>query len=74
METTTVNYKGVDFDIEYDYQPYESPERGPEAQYPGCAEQAEIYEIKHQGTCFLEILEDDFEELENLILEQRHEN
>lgn len=28
--------------VEFQYQPYEPPERGPEAQYPGCPEAIEI--------------------------------
>jgi hypothetical protein len=28
--------------VEFSYQPYEPPERGPEAQYPGCPEAIEI--------------------------------
>lgn len=28
--------------VEFNYQPYEPPERGPEAQYPGCPEAIEI--------------------------------
>jgi hypothetical protein len=31
--------------VEFDYQPYEPPERGPEAQYPGCAEAIEINKV-----------------------------
>jgi len=28
--------------VEFNYQPFEPPERGPEAQYPGCPEAIEI--------------------------------
>lgn len=28
--------------VEFNYQPHEPPERGPEAQYPGCPEAIEI--------------------------------
>jgi hypothetical protein len=35
---TTEAYIEVPIMVEVDYQPYEPPERGPEAQYPGCAE------------------------------------
>lgn len=66
----TINYKGVKLDIEYDYQPYEKAETGPEAQYPGCAESIEgINEIKHKGTCFYEVFESDLEEIENAIID-----
>jgi hypothetical protein len=69
-----VEYKGVEFEVEFDYQPYEPPERGPEAQYPGCAQYVEVYEIKHNGVDFGEILEDQLEAFEELILEKIHEN
>ena len=66
----TINYKGVNLDIEYDYQPYEKAETGPEAQYPGCAEAIEgINEIKHKGTCFYEVFESDLGEIENAIID-----
>ena len=71
---TTLNYKGVDFEIDFDYQPAERAERGPEAQYPGCGEAVEaINEIKFNGTCFLEVLENDIEEIQEAILDQMHE-
>ena len=45
----TINYKGIDFDVEYDYQPYEKqvlyyPDG---SGYPGCPEMVEqINEFK----------------------------
>ena len=60
-----VNYKGVDLDIVFNYQPYEAEQRD----YPGCAEQVEILEIEHNGTCFFELLEDKHEALTDLIYE-----
>jgi len=36
---------GVPCTIQYDYQPYEAPERGPEAQYPGCPESVYIVDV-----------------------------
>ena len=32
-------------EVYFDYQPYEPPERGPEAQYPGCPEQIDINSV-----------------------------
>ncbi len=66
----TINYKGVELDIEFDYQPAEKAEKGINAQYPGCAEAIEgINEIKHKGTCFYEVFEDNLEDIETAILE-----
>ena len=66
----TINYKGIEFDVEFDYQPFEPAERGPEAQYPGCSEAIEgINEIKHKDTCFMEFFEDELDEIETAIWE-----
>ena len=66
----TINYKGVELDIEFDYQPAEKPETGAEAQYPGCPEAIEgINEIKHKGTCFFEVFEDCIADIEIEIFE-----
>ena len=35
----------IDALVEFDYQPYEPPERGPEARYPGCQESAEVCRV-----------------------------
>lgn len=70
----TIMYKGIEFDIEFDYQPFEPAETGPEAQYPGCHEEVEgIYEIKHKGSCFLEFFEDNLDEIKELVLDQLHD-
>ena len=70
---TKLNYKGIEFDVEFDYQPAEKAERGPEAQYPGCPETAEITEILFMGVDFYEVMEDYFYEIADIILEQMHE-
>lgn len=75
--TTKINFKGIDFDVEYDYQPYEpmvmydSNMEG----YPGCAEMATLEEITHKETNFLEFFESQGleREIEELILESMHE-
>ena len=74
MAGITVKFKGVDFDIEYDYQPEEPmvmyyPDG---SGYPGCAESVDVINsITHQGTDFTEFLEDFDEEIKQLILETR---
>lgn len=69
---TVIEFKGVKFDVEFDYQPeepmlmYDRDGGG----YPGCAESVDnIYEFRHKGTCFYEFLEDYEEEIIELILE-----
>jgi hypothetical protein len=66
-ETETINFRGVDFEAEFYYQPEEKGDYF----YPGCAEAIdEISELKHKGTSFLEILEEYDEEIKDLILEK----
>jgi len=36
---------GVPCTIKFDYQPYEAPDRGPEAMYPGCDEEVDITQV-----------------------------
>ena len=42
---------GVPCTIQYDYQPYEAPERGIEARYPGCEESVEVASVIVGGVC-----------------------
>jgi len=63
-------FKGIDFEAEFEYQPFEPAERGPEAQYPGCHEYVEeVTSLTHKGSDFLELIyEDNEEEIDSLIL------
>ena len=36
----------IELDVDFFYQPREAPERGPEAQYPGCAESMDIVSVR----------------------------
>jgi len=69
-----IEFKGVYFDVEFDYQPEEKMVMyyGDGSGYPGCAEEANITSIKHEGVDFSEFLEDYWEELEEKILETLH--
>jgi hypothetical protein len=70
----TIEFKGVEFEVEYDYQPEEPAEIGPDAQYPGCGESVEsINTITHAGVCFLEIMEVYDDEIKDAVLEKLHE-
>jgi hypothetical protein len=75
MENVTIEFRGIEFDVEFDYQPFEPPERGPEAQYPGCDECIEsVNSFTHQGTDFLELIYMNNEsEIDELLLSSRHD-
>ncbi len=65
---TKINFRGIDFDVEFSYQPYEPAETGPEAQYPGCGESIEeISSIEYEENDWSDILEDYNKEIEDLI-------
>ena len=69
---SVIEYKGVEFDVEFDYQPYE-PEvtyYSDGSGYPGCAEQVEVYKIEHEETCFMEFFENDMQIIEEIIIEK----
>jgi len=61
---TEIEYKGVVFDVEFDYEPAEERTRD----YEGSPAQVHIISFSHQGTCFLEWIEWD-NDVNELILE-----
>ena len=70
-----IEYKGITFDVEYEYQPYERPDRGIEAQYPGCAECVEcVTSMIHKGTDFVEFYELDEDGIDEIILDKMAKN
>ena len=67
----TIDYKGLEIDIGYQYQPMERDSRDT----PGCAEKIEgIDSIEHKGVCLFELLEDEMEKIEEAIYEEMIEN
>ena len=70
----TIEYKGIEFKVEYDYQPEEAQVNyyADGSGYPGCAEQVELYEISHKGVSFLEFLDSEIEDIELEITNQLH--
>ena len=67
----TIDYKGLEIDIEYQYQPMERDSRDTQ----GCAEKIEgIDSIEHKGVCLFELLEDEMEKIEEAIYEEMIEN
>lgn len=67
-----INFKDVDLEVGYDYQPFEPAETGPEAQYPGCCENATINSIHIGDVEVTELLDNYEDEIVNLILEDMH--
>jgi len=63
-------FKGVEFQIEFDFQPeepmvmYYKDGSG----YPGCAAEVTIESIKHQGVDFYDVLEDSISDIEDMVL------
>lgn len=56
--------------VDFDYQPAEPPERGPEARYPGCPESISIEHVTLDGHNITSLLSDDqLKELEEQIWE-----
>jgi hypothetical protein len=68
---TTITYKGIEFDVEYDYQPEEPMVMyyADGSGYPGSREQIEILNIWFCDADFFELLEDKLDEIANKILE-----
>ena len=68
--STTV-YVTVPLEVSWDYQPYEPPERGPEAQYPGCNEAAEINKVCVGEVDVTDALDEDtLEVIADVVLEE----
>lgn len=68
-------YKGIEFQVEFDFQPEEPMVRyySDGSGYPGCPAEAIINEISYNEECFFDILEDKFDEIQGLILEKMGE-
>lgn len=64
-------YKGIEFEVEYDYQPEEKEVRyySDGSGYPGCPASLDITEITHKGVSFWDLLEGNLDEIEELVYE-----
>ena len=74
----TLQFMGIEFDVEFDYQPMEKEVMyySDGSGYPGCAEAVEgVSKFEHKGTDFYEFIEMAGleEEVDDAILEQLHE-
>lgn len=69
----TIQYKGVELDIEFYFSPSEPEVRyyADGSGYPGCSEEIELYSIKHCGEDVTELLEDQTEEIVEQIFRDR---
>jgi len=70
----TIQYKGVELDIEFYFSPAEPEVRyyADGSGYPGCGEEIEIYSIGHRGEDVTELLEDNFSDIEEKLIEEIH--
>jgi hypothetical protein len=67
--TTTITFRGIEFDVDYYFQPGEKATY----EYPGCPPCVEeINQITHNGTDFTEFLEEHEDEIAEIIYEQEH--
>ena len=61
-----ITFKGIEFKVEFDYQPAERAERD----YPGCTESIDLIDIFHEGVSFFDIMEPYFEKIEELVIKE----
>jgi hypothetical protein len=66
---TNVNFKGLDLDVEYDYQPEEKEVRyySDGSGYPGCAEEFCITKVSFKGEDITDLCEVHFDGIEENI-------
>ena len=71
----TVIYNDVEFDVEFDYQPYEKPiYYYPDGSgYPGCEQSMDICFIGHEGRDLTEYFSDCIDEFKTLVYENMEE-
>lgn len=65
----TINYKGIDFNVEYSFSAGEKQTRD----NPGCAAKILYIYIYHKGVDFTEFLENEIEDIEQAIWDHNDE-
>ena len=72
MSDTTIELRGIQFDVEFDYQPPEPEERhhSDGGGYPGCAASLEVTMVSFKGHDFWEFFKDDTDEIAEAIYDQ----
>jgi len=75
MGTATVNYKGVELEVEFDYQPCEKKVRyySDGSGYPGCPESLDLTSIKIDGVDAWDLLEDQVDQISEQLIEDRED-
>ena len=75
MNTNSINvWRELPLEVEYAYQPYEPPERGPEAQYPGAPEAVEVEHVWiGRVEITAELTKEELDELAEEVLFELHE-
>ncbi len=68
----TIYYDELELDVKFDYQPEEKAVMyyRDGSGYPGCAEEIDVYEIKHDGYDVTEYYRDDMDDIEDLLHEE----
>jgi hypothetical protein len=66
----TINYKGFEFNYEYNYEPYEQQTY----EYPGSPAQFEIYNITLNGIDASDLLENQIEEFDEYVIDHLTNN
>lgn len=69
----TIELRGIEFEIEFDYYPEEQPVyymSNGDPGYPGSPAEVEIQDITFEGVSMYEFFEEDLEQFEEAILEQ----
>jgi hypothetical protein len=75
MKTNSINvWRELPLEVEYAYQPYEPPERGPEARDPGAREAVEIEHVWiGRVEITAELNDDELSEIADAVLVELHE-
>jgi hypothetical protein len=66
----TINYKGFEFNFDYNYEPYEQQTY----EYPGSPAQFEIYNITLNGIDASDLLENQIEEFDEYVIDHLTNN
>ena len=66
----TINYKGFEFNFDYNYEPYEQQTY----EYPGSPAQFEIYNITLNGIDASDLLENQIEEFDEYVIDNLTNN
>jgi hypothetical protein len=66
----TINYKGFEFNFDYNYEPYEQQTY----EYPGSPAQFEIYNVTLNGIDASDLLENQIEEFDEYVIDNLTNN